>query len=38
VPNAGHTKRDRRRTERRLKRGEVDGVVTTPALSIYWGR
>jgi len=34
MPNAGHTKRERRRTDRRLNGGELDGVVTTPALEL----
>ncbi len=32
--NAGHTKRDRRGTEHRLKSGELDGLVTTSALEL----
>jgi DEAD/DEAH box helicase domain-containing protein len=32
--NAGHTKRDRRSVEGRLKSGSLDGVVTTSALEL----
>ncbi|WP_254536325.1 DEAD/DEAH box helicase [Halomarina litorea] len=32
--NAGHTKRDRRGVENRLKSGDLDGVVTTSALEL----
>ncbi|SFC07036.1 DEAD/DEAH box helicase domain-containing protein [Halobiforma haloterrestris] len=32
--NAGHGKRSRRETERRLKSGDLDGVATTSALEV----